>query len=67
MKESVDVDTCVETGDFGPLNAWNREHIWQHGSLYEPGELLQAVFEAPFDPAYYTDYLENKCKDVYGL
>ena len=67
MKESVDVDKCVETGDFGPVNAWNREHIWQHGSLYEPGELLQAVFEAPFDPAYYTDYLENKCKDVYGL
>ena len=67
MKESVDVDKCVETGDFGPVNAWNREHIWQHGGLYKPGDLLERVLGAPFDPEYYVRYLEDKCKDVYGL
>ena len=67
MKESVDVDKCLETGDFGPVNAWNREHIWQYGALYKPGELLERVLGAPFDPEYYIQYLENKCKDIYGV
>ena len=67
MKESVDVDKCVETGDFGPLNAWNREHIWKHGQLYKPGELLDRVLGEKFDPEYYIQYLEKKFSDVYGL
>jgi carboxypeptidase Taq len=67
MKESVDVDKCLETGDFKPLNAWNREHIWQYGALYKPGELLERILGGPFDPEYYIEYLENKCRDVYGL
>ncbi len=67
MKESVDVEKCVQTGDFGPLNAWNREHIWKYGSLYKAGDLLEKVLGAPFDPQYYIDYLEKKFGEVYGL
>ena len=67
MKESVDVDACVEAGDFAPINAWNREHIWQYGCLYKPGELLNRVLGGAFDPEYYIAYLEGKCKDVYGI
>ncbi|MBQ1711608.1 MAG: carboxypeptidase M32, partial [Firmicutes bacterium] len=48
-------------------NAWNREHIWQYGALYKPGELLERVLGGAFDPEYYINYLEDKCKDVYGL
>ena len=67
MKETVDVDKCIETGDFGPVNEWNREHIWQHGCRYKPSELLDRVFGEPFDPGYYIDYLTKKFSEVYGL
>lgn len=67
MKETVDVDACVRKGDFAPINAWNREKIWQFGSLYTPGELLTKVLGAPFDPSAYLAYLEAKIKDVYGV
>ena len=67
MKETVDVDKCAETGDFGPINDWNREHIWQYGCLYKPGELLKKILGTDFDPEFYIEYLENKCKDIYGL
>ncbi len=67
MKESVDVDKCLEEGDFAPINAWNREHIWQYGCLYTPAELLEKILGEPFDPTVYTDYLEEKCRAVYGL
>ena len=67
MKESVDVDACLERGDFAPINAWNRTHIWQYGSLYEPGKLLAQVLEEPFDPQVFADYLEEKYTRIYDL
>ena len=66
MKETVDVDYCLKNGDFSPINAWNREHIWQYGSLYTPAQLLERVLGEAFDPNVYLDYLEAKVKSVYG-
>ena len=67
MRETVDVDACIEAGDFGPVNAWNRENIWRSGSLYTPAQVLDRVLGAPFDPKYYTDYLEKKFGELYDL
>ncbi len=67
MKESVAVEKALSDGDFAPINAWNREHIWQHGHLYKPGELLERVLGAKFDPSYYINYLKEKCRAVYGF
>ena len=67
MKETVDVDRCLAEGDLAPISAWNREHVWQYGLLYEPEELLEKVFEGPFDPSVFTRYLEEKYKDIYNL
>ena len=67
MKETVDVDACLARGDFTPVNAWNRENIWQHGCLYTPAELLERVLGEAFDPGVYLDYLEAKVHSVYGV
>ena len=67
MKETVDVDGALARGDFAPMNQWNRQHIWRFGSLYTARQVLDTALEGPFDPNYYLDYLEAKCKDVYGL
>ncbi len=67
MQQSVDVDACLRAGDFGPINDWNREHIWQYGSLRKPMELLEGALGEPFDPCVYTDYLERKYSELYGL
>ena len=67
MKETVDVDACIRRGDFGPINDWNREHIWNFGGLYPPGELFRMAAGADFDPKYYTDYLEKKFTELYDL
>lgn len=65
--EGTDPDACLRTGNFAPINEWNRTHIWRFGSLYKPGELLDRVLGEPFDPNCYLDYLEAKVKNVYGL
>ena len=67
MKETVDVDKCIEEGDFTPVNDWNREHIWKHGSMYKPSELLERVLGGKFDPDFYIRYLRSKVSDVYGI
>ena len=41
MRETVDVEDCLKRGDFGPINDWNRSHIWQHGRLYKPADLME--------------------------
>ncbi len=67
MKETVDVDSAVEKGDFAPMNAWNREHIWHYGQLLTPEQILERAAGGAFDPAYYLDYLEGKCRELYGV
>ena len=67
MKESVDVEKCLKTGDFAPINEWNRERIWKHGCLYKPNELLENILCEPFSPKAYTDYLKCKYEKLYNL
>ena len=67
MKEEIDVDAALDKGDFAPINEWNRQHIWRFGGLYAPDVILQNAFQGEFDPDYYLDYLEAKCRDIYGV
>lgn len=67
MKQTIDVDTCMKNGNFAPINEWNRENIWKYGRLMEPNDLLDKVLGEPFDPFVYTDYLEKKYGELYGI
>ena len=67
MKETVDVEACVRSGNFAPINDWNREHIWKYGCMMKPGELLEKALGEQFDPTVYISYLEEKCAEIYGL
>ena len=65
MKETVDVEGDVARGDLSRVNEWLRTRIWQYGSLREPKPLMEAAFEAPFDPSYYVRYLKEKYEALY--
>ena len=67
MKETVDVDAAVASGDLRPITGWLEAHIWKYGKLYDPMELLEKAVGAPFDPKYFTDYLEEKFTRIYNL
>lgn len=67
MRETVDVEDCLRRGDFGPINAWNREHIWRHGCTKAPGQLLEDALGEAFDPYVFCDYLEEKYGELYNL
>ena len=67
MEETVDVKACLKSGDFAPINEWNREHIWKFGCLKTSSALLRDALGEEFDPKYYTEYLEEKYSKIYGL
>ena len=67
MKETIDVDRAVASGDLTPILEWLTERIWRKGSLQDPQEIFEQAAEAPFDPTYYTDYLREKYTALYGL
>ena len=58
---------AVAAGDLSPACNWLGDKVWQHGSLYPPATLLQQVFDGPFVPQCYIDYLTQVCVDIYGL
>ena len=67
MKETIDVDGCMEKGDFAPINAWLEENIWRHGRMYEPAELIKNACGEDFSPKYFIDYLTEKYTKLYNL
>lgn len=67
MKQTVDVDAAIRSGDLSPINDWLESHIWRFGCLRDPMELLEQAVGEPFDPKYFTDYLERKFSEIYGL
>ncbi len=67
MSGDIDVPGAVRSGEIGKINGWLEDKIWKYGCLFRPSELMERAFGEPFDPKYYTDYLERKYTEVYGL
>ncbi len=66
MEKDFDVYGALANGRIDQINDWNRTHIWTHGRMYDPSDLLQRICGG-FSPDYYTDYLEKKYSDLYRL
>ena len=52
-----DLEEQFARGEFSPLREWLTEHIYRHGSIYPPRELLQRVTSSDLDPEPYLNYL----------
>jgi carboxypeptidase Taq len=55
-----DLDEHFARGEFAQLREWLREHIYRHGSIYPPRELLERVTGSQLDPEPYLRYLQTK-------
>lgn len=67
MQKELDIPALVEKGELVPIVAWLTEKIYRFGCMKKPAELIENACGAPFDPAYYTDYLTKKYSEIYGL
>lgn len=68
LKRDVpECDAQVARGEFAPILAWLREHIYVHGAKFTPAELVRRVTGAEIDPQPYIRYLQAKYGELYGL
>ncbi len=61
------LESEIEQGEFSNLLAWLRENIHQHGSRYEPAELLERATGKSLDAKPYIRYLKEKFGTLYGV
>ena len=62
-----EIDSETARGKFGTLLGWLRENVHQHGSKYEPAELLKRATGSELDAKPYIRYLNSKFGALYGL
>jgi carboxypeptidase Taq len=55
-----DPEGDFEAGEFGRVREWLAEHVYRHGRIYPPRELLERITGADVDPAPYLAYLRAK-------
>lgn len=62
-----DLDDRLKTGDYASARLWFAANIHAPGALYLPGELCERVTGEELNPRYFTEYLERKYSEIYGL
>jgi carboxypeptidase Taq len=58
--ELGDLDEQFARGEFEPLRDWLTEHVYRHGRIYPPEELVRRVTGTDLDAKPYLAYLEEK-------
>lgn len=66
MEQEMDVWGPIAKGDLSEISRWLGEMIHQYGCLREPADVVKHAC-GTFDPNAYTEYLEKKYSEIYGL
>lgn len=67
MRQDLDVEDTIASGNLKPIVDWLEERIFKYGSLLDLSELLEQCCGEPFESKYYTDYLTEKYSRIYDL
>lgn len=68
QRDILDLDSKIETGDFGPIKDWLGEKIHKHGKRYDSlDDMLEDQLGEPLNPKYFIEYLTTKYSDLYNL
>lgn len=65
MKKTIDIEAVCQAGDLTPITSWLNDNVHQYGELKTPGELILDITGEKLNPAYLTEYLEEKFNSIY--
>jgi carboxypeptidase Taq len=60
LSDVPDAYAQIESGAFGEIYEWLREHLYRYGRKFTPGETIELVAGGPIDPEPYLRYLADK-------
>jgi carboxypeptidase Taq len=67
LKQHPEIPNQIEHGDFDTLRNWLTQNIYQYGSKFTAGELIQRVTGGPLSVDPYIQYLKTKYGELYRL
>ncbi len=60
MKQSVDVEAAIRSGDLTPIFTWLGDNIWSKGSLLTTDELVKGATGETLNAKYFQDHLRSR-------
>ncbi|WP_281645856.1 carboxypeptidase M32 [Parendozoicomonas sp. Alg238-R29] len=60
MKQVIDVDGAILSGDLSPVFTWLSDNIWSKGSLLTTDELVKQATGETLNAQYFKDHLESR-------
>jgi carboxypeptidase Taq len=66
-RDILDLEKEISKGHFEHLREWLRKRIHMHGKKYSAEKLIKKVTGEKLNSSYFTDYLEEKYKEIYRL
>ncbi|KGY12678.1 peptidase M32 [Vibrio tubiashii] len=60
MKQTVDVEGAIASGDLSPIFNWLSENIWSKGSLLTTGELVSQATGETLNAKYFQEHLRSR-------
>lgn len=67
VAQGVDFDGACAAGNLAPITSWLAQNVWQYGRAKDPAQIISDACGEPFDPTYFTRYLQEKFSGIYGL
>ncbi len=67
LEEHPNIPDEIARGQFDTILHWMRDHIHQHGSKYEPQEIMLKATGSKITPEPYIQYLKTKYGEIYQL
>ena len=67
MKKDIDIDGCMEKGDFKTIRNWLKQHVHKYGASRKNLEIIKLATNEEFNPNYYIKYLKEKFTHIYNI
>jgi len=67
VRQHPEIARQITQGEFGTLHGWLRTQLYQHGSKFTPGEVVQRATGQPMSVEPYLNYLWEKYQPIHGL
>ncbi|MEN2766214.1 carboxypeptidase M32 [Ornithinibacillus xuwenensis] len=65
MKDAINMDDVIQSGDFTKIREWLTENIHQYGKMKKPLQIVEDVTGESLNPDYLVSYLTEKYRNIY--
>ncbi len=67
LEQDIDLSKAIKDNNLAPVVEWLTEHIYKHGTMLTPPQVIMNCCKKEFDPDFYVNYLTEKYTKIYDL